>query len=51
MEDELGIVYECSDCDLRFQVVASNDAFISAGQPFVLYCPRCGEELPCLTSS
>lgn len=34
--------WHCTDCDLRFTVTANNDAEIMNGEPFVVYCPRCG---------
>lgn len=43
MDDDLGEQFVCESCDLRFQVLASNDAEIMAGGSFVQYCPRCGE--------
>lgn len=34
---------ECDTCGLSFVVVASNDYYISQGDSFINYCPRCGE--------
>ena len=33
---------ECLECGLVFSVVATVDAEILDGEPFVLHCPRCG---------
>lgn len=40
--DNDGPSTECLECGLRFWVIANNDAEIMQGEPFVLYCPRCG---------
>lgn len=43
-EEEREDWYRCPDCELRFTVTACNDQDIMDGNPFVLYCPRCGSE-------
>lgn len=44
MDDELGPTFVCDECDLHFHVIADNDHQIMQGEPFVLYCPRCGSD-------
>ncbi len=44
--DELP-TWECDNCDLKFHVIAVNDAEIASGVPFLNYCPRCGERVEC----